>query len=56
MQKSVILSTNENVLVNIGTKQMQNSSENLLGIKIDPKQNFKDQIGRICTKSQCQIK
>ena len=34
---------------------MQNN-KNLLGIKIDSKLNFEDQIGRICTKSQFQIK
>ena len=65
--------TYENVLVNIGTKQMPNSNE-ILGTKIDSKHgllniqwvvflvghnsklNFKDHIGIICTKSQCQIK
>ena len=29
------------------------SNEKLLGIKIESKLNFKDHIGRICTKSQC---
>ena len=33
---------------------MQNI-EKLLGIKIDPKQNFTNQIGRILTKSQYRI-
>ena len=46
MKKSVILSTNENILVNIGIEQMQNSE----------KLNFTVQIGRICIKSQCQFK
>ena len=41
MKRSVTLSTNENVLVNIGIEQMQNS-EKLLEIKIDSKLNFKD--------------
>ena len=45
-EKSVLLSTNENILVNIGVEQMQNSE----------KLNFTDQIGRICIKSQCQFK
>ena len=39
----VLLSTNENVLVSIGTIQIQNSSsEKLLGIKSNSKLNFKD--------------
>ena len=54
-ENSHILSTNENVLVNIGAVQMQNS-EKLSVIKIDSKLNFKDYIGRICTKSPPQIK
>ena len=41
MKRSVTLSTNENVLVNIGIEQMQNN-ENLLEIKIDSNLNFKD--------------
>lgn len=41
MAESVISSTNENVLVNIGIEQMQNN-ENLLEIKIDSNLNFKD--------------
>ena len=49
MKKSVLLLTNANVLVNIGTEQLQNSGK-LLGIKIDSKLNFKDQIGGICIK------
>ena len=49
MKKSVLLLTNANVLVNIGTEQLQNS-EKLLGIKIDSKLNFKGQIGGICIK------
>ena len=55
LKKNVILSTNENVFVNIGTEQMQNS-EKLLGIKIDSKLNFKDKLVRTCIQSQCQIK
>ena len=41
MKRSVTLSTNENVLVNIGIEQMQNN-EKLSEIKIDSKLNFKD--------------
>ena len=41
MKRSVTLSTNENVLVNIGIEQIQNN-EKLLEIKIDSKLNFKD--------------
>ena len=29
------------------------SNEKLFGIKIESQLNFKDHIGRICTKSQC---
>ena len=53
MKKSVILSTNENVL--FIQVQMQNK-EKQLGIKIDFKLNFKDHIGKVYTKTQCQIK
>lgn len=55
MKESVISATNENSLVNIGAKQMQ-SREKLSGIKIDSEWNFKDHIGRVCPKNQCQIK
>ena len=55
MKKSVILSTNENVLVNVGTEQLKNSKK-LLRIKIDSKLKFKDQLSRICIKSQCRTK
>ena len=51
MKKSVLLLTNANVLVNIGTEQLQNS-EKLLGIKIDSKLNFKDQLGGMHKKKQ----
>ena len=48
----VLLLTNENLLVNIGTAQIQNSSsEKLLRIKIDSNLNFKDHIGSICKKA-----
>ena len=36
-------------------KQMKNS-EKRLGIKINSKLTFEDQIGRICIKSQCRAK
>ena len=55
MKKSVILTSNENALINVGTKQMQNC-EKLLGIKINSKLTFKNHIVRIYRKSQCQIK
>ena len=42
----VLLSSNENVLVYIGSVQIRNSSsEKLLGIKFDSKTNFKDHTG-----------
>ena len=48
----VLFSTNENMLVNIGTAQIQNSSsKNLLGVKIDCKLIFKKHIGSISKKS-----
>ena len=41
----VLLSTNENVFVSIGTAQMQNStSEKLLGVKIHCELNLKEHI------------
>ena len=49
--KNAMLWTNENVPVNIGTEQMQ-SSEKLLGIKIDAKLDFEDHLGSICIKIQ----
>ena len=53
----LLLSTNENVLVNIGTGQIQNSgSKKILGIKIDYKLNFKDtrkHIQKIKRKIKC---
>ena len=52
----VLLSTNENLLVNIGTAQIQNSSsEKLLGTKIDSKLNFKDHIRSICKKASVKL-
>ena len=51
-QVSSLPSTDENVLVYIGTGQIQNSSsEKLLGVKIDCKINFKDHRGSICKKT-----
>ena len=55
MKKSVILSTNNNVLANIGTGHMQNGKKHQES-KLISKLNFKDQIRRIRIKSQCQIK
>ena len=52
----VLLSTNQNVLLNIGTVKIQNSSsEKLLGIKIDSKLNFKDLLGSICKKASTKL-
>ena len=55
MKKSVILTSNENALINIGTEQVQNR-EKLLEIKINSTLTFKNHIVRIYRKSQCQIK
>ena len=46
----ILLSTNENLLVNIRTAQIQNNSpKKLLGVKMDCKPTeFKDHIGSIC--------
>ena len=47
----VILSSQDNVHVNIGTAQIENSkSQKLLGINIDSKFTFEDHINRICKK------
>ena len=48
----VLLSTNENLLVNIRTAQIPNNSfKKLLIVKIDCKLHFKDHIGSICKKA-----
>ena len=48
----VILSLQDNVYVNIGTAQIENSKcQKLLGISIDSKLTFEDHINRICKKA-----
>ena len=52
----VLFSTNENVFIDIGTVQIQNSSsEKLLGTKIDSKLNFKGLIGSICKNASSKL-
>ena len=51
----VLLSTNENMLVNIGTTEIQSSSEKLLEIKIDSKLQFKDRKGSTGKKASANI-
>ena len=48
----VILSLQDNVHVNIGTTQIENSkSQKLLGVGIDSKLTFEEHINRICKKA-----
>ena len=52
----VLISTKENVCVNIGTTQITNSAcEKLLGIKVDSSLNFEDHIGSICKKAGAKL-
>ena len=52
----VLLLTNKNVLVNVCTAQIQNSSfKKSLGIKIDFKLDFKDHTGSICKKASVKL-
>ena len=52
----VLLSTNKNVLVNIDTAQIQNSSfGKLLGVTIHWKLNFEDHIGSIYKKASAKL-
>ena len=52
----VILSLQDNVHVNIGTVQTENSkSQKLLGINIDSKLTFKDHINSICKKASAKL-
>jgi len=52
----IVLSTHENVHVNIGTSQIKNShSEKLLGIKIDSDLNFEEHISSICKKASAKL-
>ena len=48
----VLVSTKENVCVNIGTTQITNSAcEKLLGVKVNSSLNFQDHIGSTCKKA-----
>ena len=52
----VLISTKENVCVNIGTTQITNSAcEKLLGIKVDSSLNFEDHTGSICKKAEAKL-
>ena len=52
----VILSSQDNVHVNIGTAQIENSkSQKLLGINIDSKLTFEEHINRICKKASAKL-
>ena len=51
-----ILSSQDNVHVNIGTAQIENSKfQKLLGINIDSKLTFEDHINRICKKASAKL-
>ena len=52
----VLISTKENVCVNIGTTQITNSAcEKSLGIKVDSSLNFEYHIGNICKKAGAKL-
>ena len=52
----VILSSQGNVHVSIGTAQIENSKcQKLLGINIDSKLTFEDHINRICKKASAKL-
>ena len=53
----LLISSDENVHVNIGASQIKNSDcESLLGIDIDCKLSFENRINQICSKARAQIK
>ena len=53
----LLISSGENVHVNIGTSQIKNSDcERLLGIDIDCKLSFENHINQICSKARAKIK
>ena len=53
----LLIISGKNLHVNIGTSQSKNSScERVLGIYIDYKMNFENQINQICTKTIAKIK
>ena len=52
----VILSSQDNVHVNVGTEQIENGKcQKLLGINIDSKLTFEDHIYRICKKASAKL-
>ena len=52
----VILSSQDNMHVNIGTTQIENSKyQKLLGINIDSKLTFENHINRICKKASAKV-
>ena len=52
----VILSSQDDVHVNVGTEQIENSKcQKLLGINIDSKLTFEDHINRICKKASAKL-
>ena len=53
----LLISSGENVHVNIGTSQIKNSDcKKLLGIDIDCKLSFENHINQICSKARPKIK
>ena len=52
-----MISSDKNLLVNVGTSQIKNSDcERLLGIDIDCKLSFENHINQICSKARTKIK
>ena len=52
----IVLSTHENVHVNIGTSQIKNShTEKLLGVKVDCDLKFEEHISSICKKASAKL-
>ena len=53
----MLLSTDQQVYVNLGTAQIKNSQyEKLLGVTIDTKLSFKTDIQQICGKTNAKLK
>ena len=56
-QCHLLISSGENVHVNVGTSHIKNSDcERLLGIDIDCKLSFENHINQICNKAKAKIK
>ena len=54
---NLLISSSENVHVNIGTRQIKNTNcKRLLGIDIDCKLRFENHINYICSKARAKIK